>query len=972
MNDLERALKKIIRGDVRFDAGSKLLYSTDASMYQVEPVGVVIPRDADDVQAALELSRKHGVALLSRGGGTSLTGQTVNHALVLDFSRYMNNVLEVNQEEHWARVQPGVVQDELNHLVRPMGLLFGPDTSTSNRATVGGMLGNNSGGSHSIAYGLTVDHVIEITALLTDGSKVVFGEITPTEFEAKTRLHTLEGAIYLEVARIRDMYRDEIRARYPTQWRRVAGYNLNELLGVSVRPHSLAGGGNAQPRPLSMARLITGSEGTFVTILEAKMRLVDRPKRTALDVIHFKDIQEALECSQSILETGPYAVELTDKMILDLARGNITQSKRMGFVQGDPAAILIVEYAGDTEQAVRASVEELEARRQRERFGYATSIVMDPAEQQSIWKLRKAGLGLLFGTHGDAKPLAFVEDTAVDPKHLPKFVARFREIFAKHQVDGAYYGHCSVGCLHIRPAINIKTARGIEQVKAIADEITDLVVEFNGTISSEHGDGRARSSFLERMYGPRIMQAFRELKRAFDPDNRLNPGNIVAGPPVTEHLRYGATYKTWEPITLLDFSDRGGYAAAVEMCNGVGECRKTLEGTMCPSYMATKDEEHSTRGRANALRAVLSGKLPPSEFTGKRLYEVMDLCLECKGCKSECPANVDMAKMKYEFLHHYYKANGLPLRNRLFGHIAKWNARGARTPALVNWVSSLAPSRWLMEKVTGIDRRRPLPALAAETFTDWFNNRRAQEIQTPSRGDVVFFHDTFITYNAPHIGQAAVKLLEAGGYRVVLVDRKCCGRPLISKGMLEEAREHSRWNVAQLAPYARRGVPIVGLEPSCLLTLRDESVDLVRTDDARAVAKQSFLLEEFLMRERAKGLELPFAGPLSPRKKALLHGHCHQKAMVGTAPTVAVLTWAGYEVTEVDSGCCGMAGSFGFEREHYDISISLGNRRLAPAVKAAPADTVVVAPGISCRQQIEHLAGRRAKHPAEVLWDAIK
>ena len=981
MNDLERELKKIIRGDVRFDAGSKLLYSTDASMYQVEPVGVVIPRDADDVQAALELSRKHGVAFLSRGGGTSLTGQTVNHALVLDFSRYMNNILEVNQEEHWARVQPGVVQDELNHHVRPMGLLFGPDTSTANRATVGGMLGNNSGGSHSIAYGLTVDHVIEITALLTDGSTVVFGEMTPTEFEAKTRLQTLEGSIYREVARIRDTYRDEIRARYPTQWRRVAGYNLNELLGVSVRPHSLAGGGNAQPRPLSMARLITGSEGTCVTILEAKMRLVDRPKRTALDVIHFNDIQEALECSQSILETGPYAVELTDKMILDLARGNIEQSKRMGFVQGDPAAILIVEYAGDTDQAVRMRIDELEARRQRERFGYATRIVMDPAEQQSIWKLRKAGLGLLFGTHGDAKPLAFVEDTAVDPKHLPKFVARFREIFAKHQVDGAYYGHCSVGCLHIRPAINIKTARGIEQVKAIADEITDLVVEFNGTISSEHGDGRARSSFLERMYGPRMMQAFRELKRAFDPDNRLNPGNIVASPPVTEHLRYGATYKTWEPITLLDFSDRGGFAAAVEMCNGVGECRKTLEGTMCPSYMATKDEEHSTRGRANALRAVLSGTLPPSEFTGTRLHAVMDLCLECKGCKSECPANVDMAKMKYEFLHHYYKANGLPLRNKLFGRIARMNALGSRTPGLVNWLSNLAPSRWLMEKVAGIDRRRPLPALAAETFTDWFSEHRGP-VMAP-RGEVVLFHDTFITYNAPHIGQAAVKLLEAGGYRVVLVDRKCCGRPLISKGMLEEAREHSRWNVAQLAPYARLNVPIIGLEPSCLLTLRDETVDLVRTDDARAVAKQSFLLEEFLMREKAKGLTLPFTGasehggpaaggPPSPRRKALLHGHCHQKAMVGTAPTVAVLTWAGYAVSEVDSGCCGMAGSFGFEKEHYDMSVALGNRRLVPAVKAVSADTVVVAPGISCRQQIEHLAGRRAKHPAEVLWEAIK
>jgi FAD/FMN-containing dehydrogenase/Fe-S oxidoreductase len=967
VNDLERELRRAIRGDVRFDPASKLLYSTDASMYQMEPVGVVIPRDADDVQAAHELVRKHGVAFLSRGGGTSLTGQTVNRALVLDFSRYMNNVLEVNVEERWARVQPGVVQDELNHHVRPQGLLFGPDTSTSNRATIGGMLGNNSGGSHSIAYGLTVDHVLEFTALLADGTKVVFGELSPSAFEAKTRQPGLEGQIYREVARIRDTYREEIRARYPAQWRRVAGYNLNELLGISVRPHSLAGGGNGAPRPLSMARLLTGSEGTLVTILEARMRLVERPKRTAVDVIHFHDIQDALECSQSILETGPYAVELTDKMILDLARNNIEQSKRMGFVQGDPAAILIVEYAGENEAEVRAKVEALEALRQRERFGYAATVEIDPAAQQSIWKLRKAGLGLLFGTHGDAKPLAFVEDTAVDPRHLAKFVSRFREIFAEHQVDGAYYGHCSVGCLHIRPAINIKTARGIEQVKAIADQITDLVVEFNGTISSEHGDGRARSPFLERMYGPRMMQAFRELKRVFDPDHRLNPGNLVASPGVTEHLRYGAAYRTWEPITLLDFSHQGGYAAAVEMCNGVGECRKKLEGTMCPSYMATKDEEHSTRGRANALRAVLSGKLPASEFTGRRLYEVMDLCLECKGCKAECPANVDMAKMKYEFLHHYYKANGLPLRNRLFGRIARMNALGARMPGLVNWISNLAPARWLMEKVAGIDRRRPLPALAAQTFTDWFARRPAPA--AAPRGEVVLFHDTFITYNAPAIGQAAVHLLEAAGYRVVLVDRKCCGRPLISKGMLEEAREHSRWNVEKLAPYAKRGVPIVGLEPSCLLTLRDETVDLVRTDDARTVAKQTFLLEEFLMRERAKGLELAFA---RHGRKALLHGHCHQKAMVGTAPTVAALKWAGFDVSEVDSGCCGMAGSFGFEREHYDLSVALGGRRLAPAVKAAAAETVVVAPGISCRQQIEHLAGRRATHPAEALWDAIE
>jgi FAD/FMN-containing dehydrogenase/Fe-S oxidoreductase len=966
VNDLEHALRRVIRGDVRFDRGSRLLYSTDASMYQVEPVGVVIPRDAADVEAAHEVARKNGVAILSRGGGTSLTGQTVNDALVLDFSRYMGEILEVNREEKWARVQPGVVQDELNHHVRPLGLLFGPDTSTSNRATVGGMLGNNSGGSHSIAWGLTVDHVIEMTVLLSDGSKAVFGEITPEAFEAKCRLQTLEGAIYREVARVRDTYAEEIRARYPSQWRRVAGYNLNELIGVGVRPHSLAGGGNAAPRPFSMARLVTGSEGTLVTVLEARMRLVDRPKHTALDVIHYHDIQEALECSQAILETDPYAVELTDKMILDLARGNIEQSKRMGFVQGDPAAILIVEYAGDTADEVRARVEALEARRQREHFGYAATVVLDAREQGEIWKLRKAGLGLLFGTHGDAKPLAFVEDTAVQPKDLAKFVARFREIFARHGVNGAYYGHCSVGCLHIRPAIDIKNARGIQQVREIADEITDLVVEFNGTISSEHGDGRARSPFLERMYGPKIMRAFRELKRGFDPENRLNPGNIVGRTDVTESLRYGAGYKTWEPVTLLDFSKQGGFAAAVEMCNGVGECRKKLEGTMCPSYMATRDEEHSTRGRANALRAVLSGRLPNSEFTGRRLYEVMDLCLECKGCKAECPANVDMAKLKYEFLHHYHQANGLPLRNRLFGHIAKLNALGARLPGLFNALSALAPSRWLLEKVAGIDRRRPLPPLAGETFTAWFARHRTPA--AAARGEVVLFHDTFVTYNTPEIGQAAVELLETAGYRVVLVDRKCCGRPLISKGMLDVAREHAAFNVAKLAPYARRGVAIVGLEPSCLLTLKDEYVDLLRTDDARAVAERSALLEQFLLSERERGLALSFSGN---GRKALLHGHCHQKAMVGTGPTVAVLRWAGYEVSEVDSGCCGMAGSFGFEREHYDLSVSLGNRRLAPAVKAAPADTEVVAPGISCRQQIAHLAGRRALHPAEALRRAL-
>jgi Fe-S oxidoreductase len=469
------------------------------------------------------------------------------------------------------------------------------------------------------------------------------------------------------------------------------------------------------------------------------------------------------------------------------------------------------------------------------------------------------------------------------------------------------------------------------------------------------------------MYGPTLMGAFRRLKRAFDPDNRMNPGNIVDSPGILENLRYGVGYATWAPETMLDFSAQGGFAASVEMCNGVGVCRKTLEGTMCPSYMATRDEEHSTRGRANALRAVLSGALPRSAFTGPRLYEVMDLCLECKGCKAECPSNVDMAKLKYEFLHHYYKANGLPLRNRLFGRIERLNRVMSRVPTIANWMTSVPFNRWLMEKVAGIDRRRPLPALATQTFTDWFGKRPAPA--AAPRGEVVLFHDTFVTHNTPEIGQAAVNLLEAAGYRVVLVDdRRCCGRPLISKGMLAEARANAAWNVERLVPYARRGVAIVGLEPSCLLTLRDEWVDLLRTDEARVVAAQSALLEQFLLREREQGLALPWA---AHGRQALLHGHCHQKAIVGTAPTVAALTWAGYAVSEIDSGCCGMAGSFGFEREHYDISVALGNRRLAPAVKAAPATTEVVAPGISCRQQIQHLAGRRAKHPAEALWEAL-
>jgi Fe-S oxidoreductase len=702
--------------------------------------------------------------------------------------------------------------------------------------------------------------------------------------------------------------------------------------------------------------------------VEAKLRLVPKPKWTALDVIHFKEMQQALEASQAILETLPYAMELTDKMILDLARKNIEQSKRLGFVQGDPAAILIVEYAGETESEAKSKIERLESLRTKQKIGYASTPAFAPKEVQEIWKLRKAGLGLLLGMKGEKKPIAFVEDTAVDPAKLPEFIRGFREILKQHDVEAGYYGHCSVGCLHIRPLINLKEPREVTKMVAIANAITDLVLEYGGALSGEHGDGLARSHFNKRLYGPVLYEAFRRVKRAFDPTNLMNPGKIVDAPPMTESLRIGPSYKPWEPETTLDFSNQGGFAAAVEMCSGMGVCRKKLEGTMCPSYMATLDEEHSTRGRANALRAVLSGKVSRGEFSGRRLYEILDLCLECKACKAECPSNVDMAKLKYEFLSHYHQNHGLPLRSRLFGRIEALNRWGSRLAPIANrWVNSW-PNRWLLERLAGIDRRRPLPLFARETFEDWFRRRRSNGNE--SKREVVLFHDTFNNFNTPSVAIAATRFLERAGYRVILAEKKCCGRPLISKGMLKEGKAHAVWNVEHLFPYADRGVPIVGLEPSCLLTLRDEYPDFLRSASARIVAQQSFLLEEFLQREREAGrITLGFK---TNGAKALLHGHCHQKALVGTGATVEVLRWAGFEVEEVDSGCCGMAGSFGFEKEHYDLSVTIANRRLVPAVRAAEEGVTIVASGISCRQQIEHLTGRTAKHLAEVLWEGMR
>ncbi|MBI2230812.1 MAG: FAD-binding oxidoreductase, partial [Deltaproteobacteria bacterium] len=689
--EIEAELKKRIEGDVRFDRYSRLLYSTDASIYQIEPIGIVVPRHKGDVQAVIEVANRLNVSVLARGGGTSLAGQTVGHSIVLDFSKYMKDVFEVNKEELWCRVQPGFVQDELNAHVRPMGLQFGPDTSTSNRATIGGMIGNNSAGAHSLTYGKTLDHVIELTVLLSDGSEVVLKDLSADTFESKSRADTLEGRVYREIERLAQRHKNEILARYPKIMRRVSGYNLDEFI---------------KSQPFNLSRMIVGSEGTLATVVEAKMRLVPKPKWTAMDVIHFTDDIEALEASQAILETAPYALESTDQMILGLARGNIVQSQRLGFVQGNPSSLLMVEYAGETEEEVKAQVAKLEELRKRKKIGYASTLAFKPEEVKAIWGVRKAGLGLLLGTRGDKKPIAFVEDTAVEPSKLPEFIKRFRAIVSGHDTVAGYYGHCSVGCMHIRPLINLKEESEKQKMVSIANAILELVLEFNGAMSGEHGDGLARSHFNAKLFGPALYDAFRQVKRAFDPKNLMNPGKVVDSPAMTESLKISPQYKTWEPRTTLDFAEQGGFVRAVEMCSGMGECRKKLDGTMCPSYMGTLDEEHSTRGRANALRSVLSGKVPKEEFTGKRLYEVMDLCLECKACKAECPSNVDMAKLKYEFLDHYHRANGLPLRNRIFGGIETLNRIGSKLAPLSNWVANSGLNRWLMELLVGVDRKR--------------------------------------------------------------------------------------------------------------------------------------------------------------------------------------------------------------------------------------------------------------------------
>ena len=951
-------LRRQTRGAVKTDKYSRILYSTDASIYKVEPLGLFFPQHRDEIQAAVEIAARHRVPVLMRGGGTSLAGQTVNKALVIDASRHLNRILEINAAEKWARVEPGVVMDTMNAALRSYGLQFGPDPASGNRATMGGIVSNNSTGSHSIVYGMTADHVLRLSAVLSDGSTVRFNSVSAAELPALGRQSGLPGEIYRRLPQILRNKESAIWQGTPRHWRRCGGYNLDRLL---------------DPDSLNLAKLLCGAEGTLGAIQDITLNLVERPKFTGLAVVHFKEMRRAMESVPLILENDPSAVELMDNLGLTMCR-DVPEYARLltTFIEGRPDTILITEFTGNTQAEVDDKLNKYTVFLQKQGIGYTLTRPPTPEIQAKVWEVRKAGLGLLMSVKGDHKPIPFIEDSAVPVEHLAEYITRLEDFCHSLDVKVAYYAHASAGCLHVRPLLNLKEAEEAGKMEAISNAVVDLVAQYGGAFSSEHGDGRARSWQAERFYGPDLYDAFKQVKTLFDPHNLLNPGNIVNAGPMTENLRFGADYTVISLREELDFSADGGFHRAVEMCNGAAVCRKDT-GNMCPSFQVTRDEEHSTRGRANLLRAALSGDLPAKELTSPRMFEAMDLCVECKSCKSECPSSVDMAKIKTEFLAHYYEVNPIPLRSRLFAAIGALSQIGSGALApLVNSITGNPLTRWGLDRFLGIDRRRQMPAFARTPFTTWFKKRSPNPSADLRRKPVVLFSDTFNTYNYPHVAIAATEVLEAAGFRVILPGAHNCGRPMISKGLVKQAKKTAARAVAALIPYAKENIPIVGLEPSSVSAITDDYLFLLPgNQDARRVAKMTLTFEEFI----AQQSELPdFHLPLDPAasRKFLLHGHCHQKALIGTDPALKLLRLLSPAVDEIeDAGCCGMAGSFGYEKEHYELSLKMAERSLAPTVRAAGDDVTIVAAGVSCRQQIAHTTGRVALHPAQVLRQAL-
>lgn len=943
-------LAAAVEGELHFDDVRRAVYATDASNYEIRPLGVFTPRHDDDVRAAVRIAARHGVSIVPRGGGTSLAGQAIGPGLVIDFSRHMNAIVELDVAGRRVRVQPGLVRDELNARIAEHGLFFSPETATSTRANIGGMIANNSSGTRSLRYGKTIDHVLELRVLLADGNELTLAPRDRETMKSGAGLGAREAGICRGVMETLESEREEIVARFPKVMRRVGGYPLDVLLDAE------------QP---NLASLLVGSEGTLALTLEATLDLDEIPRATGLAIVHFDASLDAIRAVPAILAHDPSAVELLDDFVVRQAKAHPTIAKLCGFVEDAPGAILMVEMIDEDERTIAERMARFDESMGEQSIGRRTAVVPDPGDQSRVWSVRKNGLGLLLSVKGDRKPMPFIEDAAIPVDRLAEYIERVLALCRRLGVDVVLYAHASVGVLHVRPVLSLKEHADVERMKVIADEVLALVMSFGGALSGEHGDGRVRSPFLERFYGTRIHGAFRRIKHLFDPEALLNPGVIIDPDPIDANLRYGKDYVTASPVTVYKYREDGTFAAAVEMCNGVGACRSTLTGTMCPSYRASRDEVHTTRGRANALRLAMSGRLGRDVLTGEGVHDALHLCLSCKACKSECPSRVDMAKLKGEVMQMRHDAHGSSLCSRLIADFPEHAGRlSGRVGGLVSALAGSTPVRYVLEAALGIDHRRRLPAISTVPLDVWFARRGIGHL---SNRRVGLFADTYITHHEPHIGRAATHLLESMGYQVDLVLAGCCQRPRISQGFLREARSRGEATLRALEPFVAAGRPILVVEPSCASALVDDLADLVEDRSLiNRVVPGIKLLEDFLAGEMREGrMDRTL---VSSSESAVVHGHCHQRAVFGLEGLMSVLSRVeGLSVRELDTGCCGMAGAFGYTRDRYALSMAIGEDRLFPAVRGLSPTTDVIANGFSCRHQIGDGTERRARHWVEIV-----
>src|ERR1700730_9359999 len=960
-----------LEGALHFDATMRTLYATDASVYREMPQAVALPKTEGDICKLVRFARERGTSLIPRAAGTSLAGQVVGAGIVVDVSRHLTRILEIDATGRRVRVQPGVVRNELNLALASHGVFFAPETSTQNRCMIGGMVGNNACGANSVVYGSTRDHLVSVRAVLSDGSIAEFGPLLPEEFEAKCSGDTLEASIYRETKKLLGDAgnRAEIAREFPKKsiHRRNTGYAVHLL--ADCAPFTSDG------PPFNFCRLLAGSEGTLAFLTEITLACEPLPPQvSALVCVHCATIDEALRVNLVALRHAPRACELMDHNILECTKANLEQRQNRFFVQGDPGAILAVELAAPTREVVAAVAARLETELRAAGLGYHYPVVWGP-DQNRVWNLRKAALGLLSNIPGDAKPVAVIEDTAIDPKDLPAFVQEFDSILGSHGLSAVHYAHAGSGELHLRPILNLKMEEHRRLFRVIATEVARLVKRYGGSLSGEHGDGRLRGEFLPSMVGKRNYALFREIKDAWDPAGLFNPGKITDTPPMDASLRYEAGQTVREFSTVLSFAESGGILRAAEQCNGSGDCRKShlMGGTMCPSFMATRNERDTTRARANILREVLTRSPKSNPFDSDEIAVVMDLCLSCKGCKSECPSNVDVARLKAEWLQQYYDARGVPFRSQMIAGFSSAMAAAQIAPGIYNFLVTNRVTSRLFKQLAGFALERSMPRLYATTLRRWHQNHANNEGTFPN-GRVFLFCDEFTNFNDVGAGRKAVRLLNRLGYEIIIPKHVDSGRAQISKGLLREAQRLAIRNVELLKDVIREETPMIGLEPSAVLGFRDEVPDLVQAhlvEAAKVLAKRSLLIDEFIAREADRG-RIRREAFTRELREIRLHGHCHQKSLASLTPTVKALELpVNYKVKVIPSGCCGMAGSFGYEQEHYDLSMQVAELVLMPAVRSAPADTLIAAPGTSCRHQIKDCTGRIAKHPAEILYDAL-